>query len=1082
MAFRFLPRTRRQTVIAVVVGTTVTATGIATAASLTTDHPGPRPDGTALTSVGWEVTPVGSQHPVGVFPLDSVWAPHHTALIVGHGSGYGDGITVLDPAGNVLQSIKGPISGGMAFNHAGDHLYVPSGSTIRSFAWDGAATKLTAGKTYGVPGSIDGVTVSADDSALYASQNLLNSVATVQLSTGSVVTSAVGELPGRIVSTPDGAKSYVSNMREDTLSVLDTRVPVTADNLCADRPGAALAESFDELGPKLQPKVDEDSVSDPNLLGWTHEAPTGWTRTVASGVPQGVTEWQGWSFATLPFWQSSSQDRDKFSKGCGIVAVADGDEWDDKGSPSSTGTMDTTLTSPAVTLPTGASQVYVNLASHYRGYAEQKAEVTATFDNGTSTQVLHYDKTNSDETSQENLFHSLPVTVPAGASKVTLSFRYWDAGNDWYWAIDDVSVTTDPQQPPPSPKGQEVLGTVKVGTHPNALLMNPEGTRLYVANGDSDSVSVVDTSTDQVVQTIDLAPYPDAPQGSAPDGLALSPDGTTLYVTEGGADDVAVVDLQDGDVAGRIPTAWYPTSVTLSADGTKIYVTNGKGLGAGPNNNAHPRTSQDPANYGGQPYIVSQLKGTVQIVDRPYGQTLKGYTAKVVANNNYAERNVEHGDGTVVPRRVGQSSPIKHVLWVVKENRTYDQLLGDLKGTDGKPRGNGDPNLAIFGEPITPNTHQLARQFVTFDNLYVNSEVSAQGWQWVTSANSNYLSEVKTIQAYGGTGYPYIWEGGDVIAVGGNEDPKRAYLWDRLAEHHKSFRDYGQFVFYDEAGKSYANDPILDANVDRDYPPYDLAIKDIDRVKIWKQEFDQYVANDNLPSMQFIDLGRDHTAGLQSGQNSPQAMVADNDAALGAIVDTVSHSKYWKDTAIFVVEDDAQAGPDHVDAHRTLGLVISPYTQTGKVDSTFYNQTAMMRTMELILGIEPLSVYDETATPMVNAFSTTPNLTPYNAKGTTFNVNQLNYDSTMPEGLDQIEIEAQPLDRPDAMDEVEFNRQIWLSVFGPNAHPPVAVYNVLPAPAAHQSADWEDEEEELEAGGDDPDDADEAEEAEDAPH
>ncbi|MBT8160669.1 MULTISPECIES: beta-propeller fold lactonase family protein [Arthrobacter] len=532
---------------------------------------------------------------------------------------------------------------------------------------------------------------------------------------------------------------------------------------------------------------------------------------------------------------------------------------------------------------------------------------------------------------------------------------------------------------------------ITVGTHPNTLVMDKVGHRLFASNGDSDTVSVIDPSQNKVSATISLAPYKGAPSGTQPTNLALSADANTMYVTGGGNNDVSVVDLSPtgafGKIKGLIPTGWYPTGVQPSPDGKKLLVTSAKGLGTGPN------TGTDPSNPNNHPYIEGQLKGYVSLVDTPNTEQLDKYTQQVRSNNGFDKgddggRGSQSGQGnqgqrspeTIVPRRPGEDSPIKHVIYVVKENRTYDQVFGDM----GK--GNGDPSQAIFGKDVTPNHHKLADQFVTLDNFYANGEVSQNGWQWATQASSNPYNETGTAQGYAGNGSQYDSEGyhPDVAAAG--PDPSHAYLWDKLAQNKIPFRNYGQFVVPSgsiasneavkcTAGSFCAHDPLLDANTAHNFPWFDMGVSDQHRFDLWNQEFQQYKANDNLPSMQFIDLPRDHTA----GGGTAKQLVADNDLALGKIVDQVSHSQFWKSTAIFVVEDDAQGGPDHVDAHRTVAEVISPYTQTGSVDSHFYSQVSMLRTMELFLGVSPMSQYDAAALPMIYSFTNKPNFAAYDA-------------------------------------------------------------------------------------------------------
>jgi YVTN family beta-propeller protein len=599
---------------------------------------------------------------------------------------------------------------------------------------------------------------------------------------------------------------------------------------------------------------------------------------------------------------------------------------------------------------------------------------------------------------------------------------------------------------------------IVVGTHPNNMLVDAKQHRMFVANGDSDTVSVVDTERNAVTGTISLSPFPGAHAGSQPTNLALSPDGGTLYVTNGGNNDVAVVDVSGhgnenrhsdgnggfGRMKGLIPTGWYPTGVQVTPDGKRVLVTSAKGLGTGPNKGTDPL---NPWNY---PYVENQLLGYLSVVSIPDADQLMKYTRQVRENNGFDQNNKVRGfdgktPGTIVPRHVGEDSPIKHVIYVVKENRTYDQVLGDLG------RGNGDPSLTLFGQEVTPNQHKLAEQFVTLDNFYVDGEVSQNGWQWVTQASSNPYNETATAQAYGGHGSQYDSEGYHPDVDAGSTDPAHAYLWDKLALNHISFRNYGQFVVPSSwinsneqvkgtAGQYFAHDPLLDRNTDHNYPWFDLNVTDQNRFDLWNQEFQQYVANNNLPAMEFIDLPRDHTA----GGSSALQMVADNDLALGKIVDAVFHSKYWKDTAIFVTEDDAGDGQDHVDSHRTIAQVISPYTQIGKVDSHFYSQVSMLRTMELFLGVQPMSQYDAAALPMIYSFTDRPNFTPYQAVSPAQSLNvrtSLNKHSVMkPEDL---------VGAPDQVDQQKLNEEIWKAIKGQNTPMPAPQHHVFGTDHGH---------------------------------
>ncbi len=542
-----------------------------------------------------------------------------------------------------------------------------------------------------------------------------------------------------------------------------------------------------------------------------------------------------------------------------------------------------------------------------------------------------------------------------------------------------------------------VTQTITVGTHPGALAVNPARAELYVANNDADSVSVIDTTTNAVVRTIDLAPYPHAPVGANPNALTVSPDGRVLYVANAGDNDVAVIDLAHGagmdHIRGLIPTAWYPTGLAVSPDGGRLYVENAKGLGAGPNphgpnsyTDAILRTSPDPkvVQAWDDQYVGAMIKGTLSFVDVPDDAQLARDTQQVVTNNGFDQG--EHGGtGTVIPRHPGDPSPIKHVIYIVKENRTYDQVLGDLPGA------NGDPALTLFPEAVTPNQHALARQFVTLDNLYADGEVSADGWYWSAGANANPYVQKTWPSSY--TDYSSRNRTGDThpFATAPNADPYRSFIWDRAIAAGVSLRHYGWWTDGNAPHvhvRSIA--PELAPYTDPNYTGFNMNVTDRSRVVAWKQEYDAYEATHTLPAFELMWLGDDHTNGIGPTALTPSSMLADNDLALGQLVETVSHSPDWKDTAIFVVEDDAQAGPDHVDGHRMIAQVISPYTQIGRVDSSFYSTVSVLRTMGLILGLKPLTQFDAAATPMLNSFTDHPSVASYTAITPTQPLDELN--------------------------------------------------------------------------------------------
>jgi YVTN family beta-propeller protein len=606
-----------------------------------------------------------------------------------------------------------------------------------------------------------------------------------------------------------------------------------------------------------------------------------------------------------------------------------------------------------------------------------------------------------------------------------------------------------------------VKSTITVGTHPNQLVLDSARNLLYVANSDSDDVSVVSTTAGKTVNTISLAPYKGAAIGTNPDALALSADGGTLYVANSGNNDVAVVQTDKGKIKGLIPTGWYPTALVSTGD--QLLVATAKGLGAGPNNGpGYPNPysgSTAPDQYSG-----SMMAGTLSRVSLPIKQDqLAKWTHQVNDNNGFKtagdnNRNTSSAAASsIVPRRAGESSPIKHVIYIVRENRTYDQELGSI----GK--GNGDPSLNLFGDESAPNTRALAKQFSTVDNFYANAEVSAQGWNWVVAANSNPFSEQGWPANYSGRNHPYTSESNDPTLA--PQKPDNAYVWQRLGKAGVSFRNYGFYVGRDTTGQFVAGDPVLNASTDHAFTGYNLSCPDspgsfkplstscgaTDRFTEWKREFDQYVTNDNLPTVQFVRLPSDHTAGTKVGAPTPRAYVGDNDAALGKLVDAVSHSKYWKSTAIFVTEDDSQNGPDHVDAHRTVALAISPYTQTGRVDSNFYSTASMLRTIELLSGIPPLTQFDAYATPMTGSFTNRPSFAPYSALRPT-TLAEVN-GPTAPMAAQSAK---QNLTKEDQINEQAFNQAIWKSVKGGNSVMPAPKYSLWGSVPNDQAAKIKD--------------------------
>jgi phospholipase C len=460
------------------------------------------------------------------------------------------------------------------------------------------------------------------------------------------------------------------------------------------------------------------------------------------------------------------------------------------------------------------------------------------------------------------------------------------------------------------------------------------------------------------------------------------------------------------------------------------------------------------------------MHGTLSIVGSPSGDKLEKWTEQVIRNNGFNERDKvrtasdeSEGNGSVIPRRVGNPSPIKHVIYVIKENRTFDQVFGSL----GK--GNGDPSLNLFGDESAPNIRNLARQFVTLDNFYASAEVSADGWNWSTAANANGYVQRTWPANYsdGNRGRGYDFEGGN-FATAPNSNPHDAYLWDRLHDANISYRNYGFFTLFPGTSTPQPTAKNLIGKTSPTFPGYNMAFPDspcavmtskmkprTSRYTEWENEFKAQVASNDLPSFEFLRFPNDHTRGTSAGWPTPRQYVADNDYAVGKLVETVSHSKYWSSTAIFVIEDDAQDGPDHIDAHRTEALVISPYTQIGKVDSTLYSTVSMLRTMELIVGLKPLTQFDAAATPMLNSFTSKPNIKTYSAAlpkelGPCTAAGSQNTTGNTEGSPLAAESAAMNFDSADAPNNRVLNEAIWQSVKGAGSPMPEPVNATMSAP------------------------------------
>ena len=588
-----------------------------------------------------------------------------------------------------------------------------------------------------------------------------------------------------------------------------------------------------------------------------------------------------------------------------------------------------------------------------------------------------------------------------------------------------------------------VTDSIPTGDHPCDMVESPDGERLFVACANTNSVCVINLKTRTVIERLNAALFPNAPEGSTPNSVALSPDGKTLLVANADNNCLAVFDVQtpgQSKPLGFIPTAWYPTCVRFHPNSGDILVACAKGLASMPN----PRGPQPTLSDEGSEYIGSMFKGVFTRLAMPSRELLREYTHAVYNNSPLHEVNPAPSTAAALWSAPGRPSPIKHVFYVIKENRTYDQVLGDL------PAGDGDPNLCLFPDSISPNEHALAREFTLFDHLFCDAEVSADGHNWSMGAYATDYTEKSWPTSYGGRGGEYEFEGGYPIVY-----PSAGYLWDNCARNNVSYRTYGEFVQNPtEAGDSAEGLlPSLVGHTAPFYRGWDLDYSDVKRIEIWEKEFAEYERNGNLPQFMVIKLPNDHTEGTSANALTPRAFVAQNDLALGMLVDRISHSPYWKESAIFVIEDDAQNGPDHVDAHRTIGFMISPFTRRHFVDSTPYSTSGMVRTMELILGLPPLSQFDASATPMAASLSDRPDVTPYIHRPANVNLEERN----PLKALGQMESGLMDFSREDAAPEAELNRIVWGSVRGPNVPMPAPVRSAFVRPPVRDADEATDE-------------------------
>jgi YVTN family beta-propeller protein len=628
-----------------------------------------------------------------------------------------------------------------------------------------------------------------------------------------------------------------------------------------------------------------------------------------------------------------------------------------------------------------------------------------------------------------------------------------------------------------NPQSGLVLSRIKTGRRPYRILFHPSGKSFYVSSWADGSIGQYDTNSGERIATVRVAPHttdmvwkegpvedqpsltarlfvsasntnsvyvlgatesgdltrlesinlaltPRQPLGMTPSGLGFSADGKKLFVACADANAAAVVDISEArsKVLGFVPTGWYPTAAFGLPDG-RMGVLNGKGLRSfanpgGPNPSKRP----EPVHEGTKAveFVGRMQRGTVQFTDVTDAQQLAAWTKEVIANSPYRDEKLDDA-GIPEGSPVRPNGPIKHVIYIVKENRTYDQVLGDMK------QGNGDASLVLFGEKVTPNLHKIAKEFVLLDNFYENSDVSADGHNWATAAIAPDYTQRMWQNSYASRRKLYDYEGQEPANA-----PPAGYIWTAAAQAGLTMRNYGYYVDNrktpeaDGTQITGVRDPILAPVTDPNYRGFDLDYPDVERAKEFVSELQDYEKSGSLPQLMFMRMGNDHTNGTTAGKLSPLSLAADNDLGVGMVVQAVSKSRFWNETAIFVIEDDAQNGPDHVDSHRSTAYVISPWVKRGSVNSTMYNQASVLRTMEIILGLHPLTTYDAGARAMFSVFHNAPAPQAY-----TLEKAQTPLDTRNPANTPlAMRSGRMKFDDADEIDDDELNSILWAAIRG----------------------------------------------------
>lgn len=567
-----------------------------------------------------------------------------------------------------------------------------------------------------------------------------------------------------------------------------------------------------------------------------------------------------------------------------------------------------------------------------------------------------------------------------------------------------------------TPRGEKLGDAewIPAGRHPSALLLNRDGSRLFVASASTDRIAIIDTKSGSKIGELSDPPPAGPDEGSTPNALLLSPDESRLFVAEADANAVAVFDLttSGGKLAGRVPTGWYPAA--LASAGTSVIVANGKGSGTHANpDGPGPRESKEHQGSGANG-TLGQLRGSLSVLD----QNL--FTATSLARTS---DRVARANGWSAGQHPGRFPPFEHVIYVIRENRTYDQVLGDLTMADG------DTSLVYFGRAVTPNAHAIAERFGAFDRFFVNAEVSADGHNWSTAAYASDYVE-KTVQPnYSSRGRTYDYEGTNrgVVPEDDVNEPSSGYLWSLANRANVSLRNYGEFVSPDKSspGHFIANKKELAPHTHPEFPGFNLDIPDQKRADIWLAELATFVQRGTMPAVEIVRLPNDHTSGGSAGKPTPRAAAADNDLALGRMISGLSRTPFWKSTVVFVLEDDAQNGPDHVDSHRSPLLVISAYNRPG-VYHRFTNTTDVIRTIEGILKLGSLSHFDYFGRPLTDIWSTEPDLRPYDVLTPSVRLDERNPAASR----GALESMRLSLEQEDESDDDDFSRILWGVVKG----------------------------------------------------